>query len=247
MTPGDVAKLKLPRDLPHVHAGLAAMLENGENPTPLLMALAERNPLALADVVVGPRGMQDPRMARAALNVIEHLESVVAPSALYRRLTQLAGTARQEVLRTAAGRHPTARWMVQLSAMAEGELAGRIHILHAPAALQPSLCETYARAGAVEGLVAATAELRGDEPALALLRTGNLTDAARAAGVLLSIAPHVPVIERMAAIWGPDIEPMLMALIASAPDDNVLIRLGDYTVGYPKVEEARVTQLPHQG
>lgn len=243
MTPEDVIQLELPRDLPQIRTGLAAMLESGQDPSPILSALAERNTLALADVVVGPRGLKGPQMARAALRFVDALESVVSPSALYRRLIQLAGEARGEVLLTAARRHPAERWVLPLSALAEGEQAGLTHITHAPPALLGVLCAAYAQAGAAGGLVAACRVLRDDEPALALLRAGALDSAARAAGVLLSVHPHVPVIERLAAIWGPDLSPMLAALIAAAPDTAVLTRLTDYTDGSPELDAAIAARL----
>lgn len=243
MTPEDVRQLKLPRDLPQIRTGLAAMLDNGQDPSPILAALAARNALALADVVVGPKGLQGPSMARAALRFIDALESVVSPSALYRRLIQLAGEARGEVLSTAARRHPSERWVLPLSVLAEGAQAGLTHITHAPPALLPTLCAAYAEAGATGGLIAACRVLRDDEPALALLRAGELGSAARATGVLLSVHPHVPVVERMAAIWGPDISSMLAALIAAAPHQDVLTRLGDYTHEFPELDAARKARL----
>lgn len=243
MTPDDIAKLELPRDLPRVRAGLAEMLAVGQDPTPVLSALAERNTLALADVVVGPRGIQGPGMGRAALRLIEPLESVVSPSALYRRLIQLAGDAKGDVLRLAARRHPAERWVMQLSAIAEGEQAGLTHITHAPPELLEALCSAYARAGAVDGLVAAGKVLREAAPTLALMRAGNLRAGARAAGALLSVAAQAPIVERMAAIWGPDLEPMLDVLIEEAPNADVLARLGDYTAALPGAEARRAARL----
>ena len=64
------------------------------------------------------------------------------------------------------------------------------------------------------------------------------TGAARAASALLEITPQVPVVERMAAIWGPDLAPMLLALIESAPGATALRRLCDYTDGYPEAVDA---------
>lgn len=244
MTPEDLDGLDLPRDLSRIRQGLAEMTATGQDPTPILSALAERNALALADVVVGPRGLAGPGMARAALRVIEPLEAVVSPSALYRRLIKLAGSARMDVLKAAARRHPGERWVLQLSAIAEGEQAGLTHITLAPPELLPALCKAYARAGAVDGLIAAGRVLRDDTPALALMRTGDLRAAAQAACALLSIAPHVPVVERMAAIWGPDLEPMLLVLIEATTDAAVLERLGDYTARFPAADAARRGRLP---
>jgi hypothetical protein len=236
MRPEDVVALDLPRDLAKLRQGLATMIERGEDPTSVLSALAERNALALADVVVGPRGLSGPGMARAALRVIEPLESVVSPSALYRRLVKLAGSARLDVLKVAARRHPSERWVMQLSAITEGEQAGLTHITLAPPELHSALCAAYAKAGAVDGLVAAARVLRDDVPVLALMRAGNLRGGARAAAALLVVAQHVPVVERMAAIWGPELEPMLSVLIEEAPDATVLERLRDYTPGMPVAE-----------
>lgn len=249
MTPADIAHLQLPRDLPRLRDAITAAAaaaaaskgaEGGEDLSVLLGALAQHHPLALADLVVGARAVGGAAMARAVRPSLDTLEGVLSPAALYRRLLQLSEEARLEVLLEGARRHPTAAWLVPLSLSVEPEQAGMTHLLQVPAESLAAMCAHYAEAGCVAGLSEVGARRRSLLPARALLDQGDLLGAARAALALLAAAPEVPVIEALAAAWGPDLAPWLEALIdASAGNLDDLVRVAPYTAGYPTLEARR--------
>ena len=209
MNPADVASLDLRRDLALVRDAITAQLRAGASPVPLLEAVGERDPLALVDLVMGPQAPRGADAVRAALAVAPLLESTVAPLGLYRRLLDLGPDAGPDVLAIAAARHPAASWIVALSARAEGDDAGRIH-LRAAADHPAFAAAAWARAAAGHrrGLVAAAGDLGRPEPAAALAAAGAAAEAAEAAVRTHEADPACPVVAWIAAAWGPDLDPL---------------------------------------
>lgn len=156
MNPADLDRLDLRRDLYEIRRALVEDVAAGQDPQPLLEALAARDPVALAELLVGPQAAKGAGPVRAALGVIGALEAKMAVNGLYRRLIDLAPEAGADVLSVAAARHPTAGWLGALSGRVEGALAGETHLR--AAAAHPAfaaLCWAYASGGHQRGLVAA--------------------------------------------------------------------------------------------
>ena len=251
MTPDELLSLRLPGELPRVIAAVQEELAADRSPAPILRGLAVLNPLALVDVVIGPRAPGGAAMVPAALAVISTLESVVPPGALYRRLVRQADTARIDVLHAAVTRHPEADWLIPLSRLAEGALAGQIHLTTAAERCTPEeftdLCRAHVKAGHRSGLVAAGRDLARLEPVLALLAVDDLDHAAAGIVALLEVVPEFGVIERIAARWGPALAPLLTAALPHIPHRALAAQLSRYTRWYPDIDRAlteRMAQLP---
>jgi hypothetical protein len=231
----DLGAFEPKRDLPRVRAELAATVARGESPVDLLQALKEKNAVALADVVVGPQAVGGAAMARAALDLAPVLEQHLAPQGLYRRLVDLAGEAADEVLRLAAQRHPAGTWLVALSEKVEREGAGFVHLMAAQR--HPSFtacCWAHAEAGHASGLVAVATETARPEPVAALLSAGHETAALEAAARVLERDPRSPVIAWLAAVWGPDIDALLVRIVPHLRTSDAVRALAATSAAYPR-------------
>lgn len=224
------------RDISLIRERLALALGDNEDVSEILEDLAQRDPLALADLVVGPRAQSSSGLVQAALKVIDVLEKAVSPTGLYRRLLDLAGSAAPDVLEVAAKRHPAASWVVQLSRRVEGAEAGRTHLK--AAAGHPSFaaaCWAHADAGHHVGLIAAAQETGLPEPAGALAALGQVDAAAEAAVRTLERTPESPVVATIAAAWGPDVSPILRAAVGHLRSRDAAHALRNQSAGYPAV------------
>lgn len=198
------------RELARIRAALDERLARGAPVEPVLRALAERDRVALAELLVGPRARVDGAMARATLSVVDLLERSIAPSALYRRLVDISGDAALEVLATAVGRHPDADWLVGLSARVEGPWAGLTHLrAAAERATFAEVCRAYARRGARPALVRLVEEAGVSEPLVAFVQEGDREALVAGAVALLEHHPDAPTVALLAALWGPDLDPLL--------------------------------------
>lgn len=195
---------------------IEAVREAGERPLgPLLDALAEADPLALAEVVCGTRSPGGSALVLAALPHAERIEGALSPRGAWPRLLDLGGAeSALPVLTTAARRHPGASWLVALSRKVEGPKAGLAHLTacaHHPAFAQA--CRNHADAGHVEGLVLASATTGRTEPAAALLGVGKFDAMLRAAGAALDTAPEGPLVAQLAAVWGPEPDELFVRIL----------------------------------
>lgn len=236
MTELELAALDPRRDLYQIRRGLTEMIAASQPVDALYAALAERDLVALVDLVVGPQALRGEGAVRAALGVAAKLETAVGATGLYRRLVDLHPPAALEVLAVAASRHPTASWLVALSARVEGSGAGLTHLR--AAARLPSLawaCQVHARAGHTRGLVAFAGESGRPEPALALLSEGRPDEAAEAAVRALERAPEAPVLEALAAVWGPDLDPLLCRMIPHLRDAATADALAVHAAWFPEL------------
>lgn len=234
MTEERLAALDPRRDLYEIRRELGAMLADGQAVDALYGALADRDLVALVDLVVGPQALRGAGAVRAALGLVPRLETAVGATGLYRRLVDLGGEAGLDVLEVACARHPTASWLVALSARVEGPSAGLTH-LRAVAGLPylPQACQSHARAGHIAGLVAFSAESGRVEPALALLGAGHLDPAVEAAMRALEQDPEAPVVESLAAVWGPDMDPLLCRLLPHLRSASAAAALAPHGLWFP--------------
>lgn len=209
LTDGDLDDVELPRDLDLVRGAL----QGAADPAPLLWAIAARDAVALAELVCGSRAVPGAAVARAALPFVEALEAKVSARGLYPRWVDLAGDAAEEVLEIAAGRHPSAGWLVPLSDRVEGERAGRTHLR--AAAEHPAFaaaCHAHAAAGHVAALATIAGELGRAEPAAALVEVDEEAAVRAAAAALDAGAPDV--VAMLAAAWGPEPDALVRRLVS---------------------------------
>lgn len=202
------------RDLRYIRSALQARVEAGVDSTAVLRSLADRDPVAVAELLLGPRAISGAGMTRSSLGLVDVLEQALSPSALYRRLGDLAEDAGEEVLRVAVDRHPDAAWLVSLSARIEGPMAGRLHLFRV--AERPSfmdVCEAYAAAGARAGLVEVAAVLGRIEPFCALAQVDDRDALIEAAVATLARRPDAPVVVWLAAVWGTELGSLLVEIV----------------------------------
>jgi len=224
------------RDMSLIRERLAVALSREEDVEGILSDLAHRDPLALADLVMGPRAEVNATLVMAALGELDALEGAVSPNGLYRRLLDLAGTSAPRVLEMAAKRHPAASWLVGFSRRVEGAEAGRTHLL--AAAGHPSfqaVCWAHADAGHAAGLIIAAGETGLADPVGALAAVGNVDGAAEATVRVLERTPDSPVVATLAAAWGPDVAPILRAAVGHLRTKDAANALRHQSGGYPAV------------
>lgn len=230
-----VARLDPRRDMALIRDRIAHLLASGGDPSETMADLAARNPIALADLVVGPKAIQHGKWGAAALVQAEALEQALAPNALYRRLIDVAPESADKVLQTAVRRHPGAQWVVSLSRRIEGQRAGSVHLT--ATAAHPSFaqnCWSHAAAGHLPGLIEACSTGR-PEPAAALAAHGHLDAAGRAVVATLTVDPHCPVVAFIAAAWGPNPAPVLRCAVPHLRSTDVASALHRQCVGFPSL------------
>lgn len=229
-----IANLDPRRDIGLIRERIELQLAQGTDPIETVSDLAARNPIALADLVVGPKAIGDVRWLRAALRHISDLENALAPNGLYRRLIGLSPELSVEVLQLAVQRHPTASWVVELSRKIEGQSAGITHLM--ASAAHPSFaqnCWAHAAAGHLPGLIEIAKRTGRAEPAAALTSSGHLDAAAIAMVAALEKMPNAPVVAMIAAAWGPCPESILHRTLPHLRSKKVARSLFQQSTGYP--------------
>lgn len=190
-----------------------------DDPTSLLAMLAEKAPVALAEVCCGARAPGGPKWVRAALVYAAELEVQLTPRGAWGRLIELAGDAQDPdgaslaALRIASERHPAASWLLKLSRKVEGPQAGFTHLV--ASAGHPSFaqsCFAHAEAGHLDGLLRAAAVTGRPEPAAALVGF-DLVAAAKAAGAALETNAQCSIVAHLAAVSGPEPDLLVAKII----------------------------------
>ena len=240
---GDLQGLELPRDLPVLRAEAEKALNRGEPLTALYSALAQKHPVALGELVVGPRALRGTSAAEAALEVLEFLEAELSPKALYPRLATLHPSAGQKLAAQALSRFPKSSWAKKMGVQFE-IIPGHRELQ----ALEESdqferACHTQAQLGHLEALIEQAAGGRL-EPIAALVVANQQEAALRAAAGLLSQQPDADVIAWFAASAGPDCEAMICQLIPHLRSKKAVEALLHRASAYPRAESLLRTLLP---
>jgi len=230
-----VDRLDPRRDMALIRERIERLLEGGDDPASTMADLAGRDPIALADLVVGPKALRHPRWIRTALIHAGSLEESLAPSALYRRMVEIAPECGLDAMEEAVRRHPGADWLVPLARQVEGRHAGASHL--AATSTHPSFaqnCWRHAAAGHLPGVLAAAHATGRPEPAAALAANGHIDAAGRAMVDTLMAAPESPVVAFVAAAWGPQPTAVLQCAIPHLRSKSVAWALHRHCVGYPE-------------
>lgn len=205
-----IADLNPRRDLSLIRDRILSDFAAGVDVGPALAGLGDRDPVALADVLVGAHAPSSAAWVREAIRLAPVLETALAPNGLYGRLATLHSETAIEVLEAAARRHPAGSWIVTMSRKIEGHSAGHRHLTAALG--HPSFtqnCWAHAQAGHLPGLIMVAGETGRPEPASALAAHGHLEAAGLAIAETLTHSPRAPVVAMVAAAWGPDATPVL--------------------------------------
>jgi len=171
----------------------------------MLRALAERDALACAELIAGPRAIAHSSMVLVALDLADRLEAVLPPQALYRRLIELHPTLAREIARAAAARHPTGPWLWRL---VPGERPPGALVLDALASEDPGGAPRAAwSAGCRDAVV--TRAGRGDRVSLRLIVFAAPERAAEAVAAALDAGSADDLLAWTAAWYGPDAPKLL--------------------------------------
>lgn len=165
------------------------------------LGLSQKDPIACADLAVGPKAIAHRVAVDGALVVIDALEQIVSPSGLYSRLLQLSPMSSEALTVLAARRHPTQPWIWRLD---QSPVRGRL-ILDAHVGTE--VFEQSCRRACLHECDGALAELVVGEQMPTVLRVMYATKGLTAALDLAKIAlsKHEPelVFSVLAALTGP--------------------------------------------
>ncbi|HCH64294.1 MAG TPA: hypothetical protein DFR83_15930, partial [Deltaproteobacteria bacterium] len=202
-------------DIEAIRSALATRMDAGVPSTAVVRALAERDRVVVAELLIGPRAGQGSTWTALALDLVDVLEHTLAPGPLYRRMADLAGGRALDVLTVAVQRHPDAVWLVPLSSRVEGAEMGWTHlnaVLDRASFLET--CQAYAAGGARRGLLRVAVSARRVEPLVALASQADERALVLATCHLFRSESPPPVAAWLAAIWGPDPTRILVGALA---------------------------------
>jgi folylpolyglutamate synthase/dihydropteroate synthase len=124
---------------------------------------------------------------------------------------------------------------VALSEKVERENAGFVHLVAAQR--HPSFtacCWAHAEAGTRAVSWPSRPETARPEPVAALLSAGHETAALEAAARVLERDPRSPVIAWLAAVWGPDIDGLLVRIVPNLRTSEAVRALAATSQAYPR-------------
>lgn len=210
---GDLRGVDPRAELELLRNALRDWLAAGEDLDRFWRALAEVDEVACAELVTGARAL--PEVVSTVYPILDVLERLLTPAGLYRRLVELDPAEGEPLLHRAARQHPGSQWIARLSRRVD-PTPGRLHLLaaHEVDALEAA-ARVCAEEGQSEGLIAVASELATLTPAAALVRADYPQAAAAAAAAALDVDASLPVLPVLAAVWGPELDP-LAAVVARA-------------------------------
>lgn len=210
---GDLSGLVLPRDLELLRSEVKDLLTHQTSLSALYTALADQAPMALVDLVLGPKAAKGADAVRAALEVLNPLVEQTSPAGTVRRLGDLSPETKPEVLAAAVQAFPAAGWLIGLSDSFEAELPGKAHLDGTQAhPAYPGVCVAHAKAGHLDALLEQAEQ--GQAAALGALALVDPAKAVDGAGALLAAHPTVRVVPWITAATGPKAEGILLPLMA---------------------------------
>jgi hypothetical protein len=223
---GDLRGLELPRDLAVLRKTAEQAITQGESLNSLYAALALEHPLALGELVFGPKALRHESAILSALTVAEVLENGMQPKALYPRLAKLSPNAAPIVLETAVNRYPGTQWVMKLGERL-GLVPGLQHLEnHQGHPEFEAICFSHARNGHYEALFH-LAQKGCPEPCAALLSVGAKPEALRAANAALDHNPKASVVQWLSAAGGLSLDTWLCGLLphlkSKAAIENLLL------------------------
>jgi hypothetical protein len=240
---GDLRGLNLPRDLAILRRDAESALGKGASLDSLYGALAAEHPIALGELVYGPKALTGESAVRSALKVVEVLEKGLQPKALYPRLAKLGDTAAPEVLEAAVNRFPGAPWVMKLGDKLD-LVPGLMHLegLLGHDGFETA-CFAHARNGHFKALL--TMASKGQpEPAAALLSVGACAEAAQAANAALDQLPDAHVVAWLAAVGGLDLDDFLCGLLPQLKSKRAVELLLARTTPFTKTNARLRILLP---
>ena len=246
LTDLEILQLNPRKELSTIRSAIANRVAGSVDVGPLVRALADRDPVALVELLVGPRCLATAGMVRVALGVIDVLEGAISPNALYRRLCELAEESRLEVLDLAIARHPAEKWVVGLSRRVDPEPAGTRHLM----ALDDSetfftVALIYARGGLFEALQNIASSRGRLEVLWVFAAIGEREQLVFAAAGILASYPQLPVVPTLAAVWSPSCEPLVCRMITEIKELSIARQVEPQLQFLPRARELLAAHIQH--
>jgi len=240
---GDLRGLELPRDLSILRRDAEEAVATGQPLDALYEALAGEHPIALGELVYGPKALRGDMAVLASLKVLETLENNLQPKALYPRLVSLGQNTATTVLDAAIARHPNASWVTTLSK--------KLNIVPGLQQLTDQVdsagfaesCIEHAHRGHTEALLSLAAQGH-PEPSSALLLAGDSKSSIEAASLALRARPDADVIAWLSAAGGPHIDSFLCQLLPHLQSRKAVETLHQKSGPFPKTHALLRAILP---
>ena len=240
---GDLRGLELPRDLSILRRDAEQAVAAGQPLDALYGALAGEHPIALGELVYGPKALRGEMAVRASLKVLETLEKNMQPKALYPRLVSLEESTATDVLDAAIARHPNAPWLTVLSKKLNVIPGLKQLTTEVDGGQFSTACIAHARRGHHEALLA-LATKGHPEPAAALLLVGDNASSIKAATLALRTRPEADVIAWLSAAGGPEIDTLLCRLLPHLQSKSAVEALHQKSTPFPQTHARLRAILP---
>ena len=228
-----------------VQAGIEARLRQGMPCEGSARRIGGRDPLALTELLLGPRAVARSDWAELRVSVIDLLEIGMRPSALYLRMAALAPGEERAVLELAVRRHRDGPWLRTLSGRVEGPMRGYTQLqAHLDSPELPALCAAWYGAGGRAALIALASTPPRLVPLAALAAVEDRDALIEAAAAGLTHSPTAPVPAWLAALWGPDIDLLMRDIISRIDAAPARAALHPWLRGCPQALATLRTMTP---
>ena len=197
-------------------------LQKGQSIQVLVDAWMEKDPQVIAEIVLSQR-IQNALFAETILTVAPQLEVMVPPEDLYLALAPQMRLNKHHFLDWLFEHHATAMWLPSIAKILEGSNMGYYHLLqkhHAHSRDLPMWCYQYASMGARDGIVAFAEDTGNPIPAAILYGLNDHSSGLKAAVGAFKRNPKSPVLEFLAGRIGPDLDQIVLQIIAALEAEN---------------------------
>ena len=214
-------------DAQGIRRNLEERLNIGQSIDGNLEALLSKNPQAFLRMIqIAP--IDHPILAKKILSKVPKLEEKMPANEVYELLSRHLPTLQNQVLELALNRHGNDFWVMQISAIVEGERFGYQHLLLKHKSNDLSLwCKRYAQHGAREGLIAFAKDTGNPLPCAILCQIKAEDEGIKAGIAAFQKKPTSSVLEYLLGAVGPNIKE-IASRIAEAFDEEDLPEMLDW-------------------
>ncbi|MFT7520691.1 MAG: hypothetical protein ACI9MC_002842 [Kiritimatiellia bacterium] len=197
---GDLSGVNPRAELELLRGTVSDAVRDGHDLRAFWTGLAELDPVACAELAIGPRALNDPAAVRSVLCVAPVLETIMSASGLYSRLVALAPSEAGEIARHAAQRHPDASWLWRVGRADPGPMFEALCAHDEPQAILAAWrAEHY-------DLALSRVRTADDRALNTIYRSNNPAFLERCLAAILEAGGSQPVVPWLAAWHGPQID-----------------------------------------
>ena len=226
-------------------------LEQGKSVEGILSQLLDRAPYTLLDLVFGPQAIQDERFLEALLGFLGEIEELLPLSRIpidqfYHRLLSLAGAQEERLIQLLVERHCSKDWMVDLLRRFQGGAYVFNHIVFWSEQDREQALECasqYVSFGFSTAVEKYAIKRKDSEAVLLLLEAGCSEQAARASVRLIQADRSSVLMERAAAVLGPQFSYFLEVCLSETQRLSELKALDAYLRWYPYLQPSLIKKI----